>query len=891
MPRVALPLVALILSLGFASAGEPLVTVLDNGLTVITQEFHYAPVVASVLTYGVGSRNESGDILGMSHFCEHLMFKGTPDMPKSRFWQIVQRDGGWANAFTSNDVTCYFLFLPSARIQDALDIESDRMINCLLDSAEVISEANVVHEERRSAVTDSPTGALWEAMGQTAFTVHPYANPVIGYDENILAFDHNKAREYYSTYYSPSNAVLSVVGDFDTQQLLMDIETAFGDIPRGETPPSMEIFEPEQTEPRFVSIEHGSNLPRFIIGFHTPDGLDPSTPALDLIGAYLSGGRSSRFEQTLVEPGMVMGAGAWNDGGIDPGLFNISVTMYPPSEDGHGIDEVMEMIWDELEIISSEGIPEDDLADLRNRYLASEILSDASPIGLAMDYSISSIMFGDHLHSSRQMEMIEQVTSDDIREAATEFFTRDAVTIAVLEPSGGMGGGPGSEGAELPTDVMEPSSIDYDGLEIPDGFLVPPDNSISEGVETHEFPNGLTLLIREDHTFPIAAVCLVVPMGSLRHGPETSGLCGVTVETMMKGTEELGSIEFHRRLESEGSSLRFGSGREFSTASVTLLSEDLELALETVSDLLIRPALREEDYLHVMEESYSSLEMRAERAFSVAMDSLTVMTANSRDSARLTTSETLDGITLEMVHDFHELCCRPEGSVLAVVGDVDPEHVLALTENWFGNWDNPEIPLPVVEVPGFSEAPGDTVITPMPGKVQAAVMIGRNAPGRDMPDFAAFSVMNTILGRGIGSRLGHSVRDEQGLAYSVGSWSAAMDSTGVFTAYLSTLGAYVPQATSSVIAEMERIASENVGEMELRLAKANAVGTQAMSGAGYSDQASTLARLQAEGRPLDWHDSYLVDVLELTADDIREAAALYLVPGEWFVSIAGGVEE
>jgi len=172
--------------------------------------------------------------------------------------------------------------------------------------------------------------------------------------------------------------------------------------------------------------------------------------------------------------------------------------------------------------------------------------------------------------------------------------------------------------------------------------------------------------------------------------------------------------------------------------------------------------------------------------------------------------------------------------------------------------------------------------------VQSTVLIGRNAPGFMDPDHAAFSVMNTILGAGIGSRLGHSIRDEQGLAYGVGSWSSSLDSTGTFTAYLMTLSDYVPQALSSLESEMLRIASEDVDGIELLLAKANAVGRQALSGAGYGEQAYRMAVLESDGRPLDWDRAWLVEALALTADDLREAAARYLVPGEWFVSIAGG---
>ena len=891
MTRLILFILFSAISISAVYAVEPVVTVLDNGLTVITQELHYAPVVASVISYRVGSRNECGDILGMSHFCEHLMFKGTEDMPKSRFWQIVQRDGGSANAFTSNDVTCYYLLLPSSRLEDALVIESDRIVNCTIDSTEVVSERNVVHEERRMRSIDSPDGALWEALAELAFAEHPYRNPVIGYDDNILAYDHNKARSYYETYYCPSNAVLTFVGDFDTEELLQQIERYFGSIPSGEVPQESIPFEPLQTEARYVEIEHASNLPRFVMAFHTVDGAHPDNPALSMIASYLSGGRSSRLEQLLVETNMVHSAGAWNDGGIDPGMFNIYVTMNPPGDSNVTIEGVQEIIWRELDEIAENGIPEETLEQQKNRYRAREILGNASPLGQAIDYSLSTTMFGNPLHGTEQLELIEQLAPVDIMEAASTYFRRNGLNVAVLVPSGGMGMSSGGEREELPTDVTEPSSINYEGLEIPADFLIPPETSIADGVGEFELANGLDLLIKEDHTFPVVSISFAVPMGTLMHSPEHSGLTSVTTEIMLKGTEDLDYIEFHKKLEMEGSYLRFYSGMEYSSGSITLLSEDLEIAFETISDLLVRPAFRESDFETVMIEHYANLEASAEQSFSVAYDSLMAITANSPSDYRSPSESTLDRITLNTVMEYYQACCRPEGTVITVVGDIDPETVLRLTEDLFGGWSNPAEPLPELDIPEFSTAPGDTIVSFMPGRVQAVVLIARNAPGTEMPDYPAFSIMNRILGRGIGSRLGHSVRDEQGLAYGVGSWSSTLDSTGVFTAYLSTLADYIPQATSSVIYEMERISTENVRDIELLLAKANVVGAQAFSGMSYAGQASRFTGLHVKGKPLDWDLTYLEEVLELTPDDLREAASTYFVSGEWFVSIAGGLQE
>lgn len=885
-----LMLLLIVVCVSSAIAEEPTLTVLDNGLTVITQELHYSPVVASVITYGAGSRNETGANLGISHFCEHMMFKGTPDMPYGRFWQIVQRDGGYSNAMEGKDVTYYYLMLPSSRIEDALMIESDRMVNCLMDSAEVVSEINVVHEERRMTNIDSADGALLEALYGLAFKEHPYGKPMLGYDANILAYDHNMVRDFYDRYYCPSNAVLTIVGDFNTPELLSKVEDYFGDIPGGSVSVEVLAAEPIQTEPGYVEIEHASNLPRFTMSFHSPSGTHPMNPAMTLIAAYLTSGRSARLRQLLLDTELVYSVWSRKDNDIDSGLFSICVTMNPPEEGGATIDDITSIIWRELEDLAENGIPLETLDGLRNRYRAAEILGNSHPLGLALNYGLSYAKFNDPSYNQNRMALIEQLTNTDIREAASTYFSRDFVNIAVLVPSDDGGAG-GIAGQDLPTGVAEPSSMNFEGLEIPDEFLTPPAVSIADGVVEYQLDNGLQLLVREDHTFPVVSVCFSVPMGMFMHPEELNGLAAVTSETMMQGTEELEYADFHRRLEVEGSYLRFFTSWNYSMGMATMLSEDMETGFVTAADLLLRPAFRESDFERVLNNQYSRLERSAESIFSTAFESLRVISSESPDNFPNVTTETLDRVTHADAVDFYNLCCRPEGSVITVVGDVDTGEVLLMAERYFGEWRNPEEPLPQIILPQFSQLPGDTVVTFMAGRAQAAILVSRPSPGSDQLEYPAFLTMNTILGGGLGSRLGHSIRDEQGLAYGVGSWAVEMGSTGYIIAYLTTLADYAPQALASVINELTKISTENVLDIELRLAQANIAGEQALSGMTYFDLAYRLTDLQTSGKPLDWHQTYLNRVLELTPDDIRSAAAKYFVPNEWFVSIAGSLTE
>ena len=885
--------VVLILSAVFCSsmfAEEPVITVLDNGLTVITQELHYAPVIASVVAYGAGSRNESGADLGISHFCEHMMFKGTAEMPYGRFWQIVQRDGGFSNAMEGRDVTYYYLMLPSTRVEDALIIESDRMVNCLMDSAEVVSEINVVHEERRMNNIDSADGALLEALYGMVYTEHPYGKPVLGYDENILGYSHHMVREFYETYYCPSNAVLTIVGDFNTQELLAMVEDYFGGIPAGNVAAEYVAAEPQQTEPGYVEIDHTSNLQRFALSFRSTSGTCPANPAMTMIAVYLSSGRSGRLSQLLLDTELVYGAWAFKDNDVDPGLFTIYVTMNPAEEGGTTIDDISSIIWSELDDLAANGISEEVLDELRNKHRAREILNSSYPLSLATGYCLSFSKFGNPLYRAEQMELMEQLTSEDIRLAASTYFTRDAVNLAVLIPSEDGGAG-GISGQDLPTGVQEPSSMNFDGLEIPDEFLTPRAGSIADGVVEFQLDNGLQLLVHEDHTFPVVSICFAVPMGNLMHSTQQNGLASVTNATMMQGTDELEYIDFHRQLEMEGSYLRFFASWNCSMGYTTMLSEDMEIGFITVADLLLRPAFRESDFDKVITEQHARLSRSAENIFNVAFESLTAITAESPSDISTVTAETLNRISLEDAENFYNLCCRPEGSVITVVGDVTPEEALLITEKYFAEWTNPESPLPPLNFPQFSEAAGDTTVAFMPGRTQAAILVSRPAPGFCSADYPDFKTMNQILGGGLGSRLGHSIRDEQGLAYGVGSWAASMDSTGFFTAYLTTLSDYAPQALASVIHELEIISTENVLDIELRLAQANIAGEQALSGMTYADLAYRITDLQVSGRPLNWHQTYLNRVLELTTDNIRFAAAEYLVSNEWFVSISGPFQE
>src|SRR5881397_3484899 len=275
-------------------------TVLDNGLVVLTKEVHTSPIVTAMIWYRVGSRNEELGQTGKSHFLEHMLFKGTERFKKGQIDLITLKNGGGNNAFTSHDFTAYYFNFASDRWDVALEIESDRIINCAFDPEEFEAEKKVVIEELKTGL-DSPWGLLLQEQEAAAFKVHPYRNPIVGWLQDVERATVEEQQAYYRRYYHPNNAILVLAGDFETDEVLTKVERAFGSVPAGAPPPPMLLKEPPQRGERRLIVRWRSKVPRLAIAYHAPQIAHVDSYALQVLGVVLSEGKASRFYQRLVE--------------------------------------------------------------------------------------------------------------------------------------------------------------------------------------------------------------------------------------------------------------------------------------------------------------------------------------------------------------------------------------------------------------------------------------------------------------------------------------------------------------------------------------------------------------------------------------------------------------
>ncbi|MCK4807472.1 MAG: insulinase family protein, partial [Candidatus Aegiribacteria sp.] len=466
---------------------------LENGLTVMLQELRYSPVVAVCLVYRVGSLWETPETYGLSHFCEHMMFKGSQKFDHGTYWQIVQRNGGLTNAYTSRDITVYYSVVPKDGLNDILELEADRMQNCSMTVEDITSETAVILEEELLTNRDDPEGTLDSLLYSRAFGSHPYGRPITGTPDDIRSFSQERLQKFYRNFYNPSNAVISVVGDIDSETVFARIGELFGKNAGHTAERPLVTAAPPPTDQIRTEIEHPSHLPRISIGFRVPEGNHADSAPLSLISVYLASGRSSRFEELLVKPSLALDISVSTNTLIMPGLY-VAQAVLP----GNGsASKVEDIIFTELKRIGQEGIERSVLETLKNRREAWSVISDADPLGRARRFSTGYAKFNDPYYYWNSIKVCNTVDDNDIRSAASRYFRKGLSTVSVLKPSDtGTARPPVATVSSSETDLLPPTGQELSEIEIPDRLLKAPDISVSDNTKDIMLDNGIRVLLK-----------------------------------------------------------------------------------------------------------------------------------------------------------------------------------------------------------------------------------------------------------------------------------------------------------------------------------------------------------------------------------------------------------
>ena len=405
---------------------------LPNGLHVILHEDHSAPIVSQVVVYHVGSKNENPERTGFAHFFEHLMFEGSPNIPRGEFFKMVQNAGGELNAFTSFDKTVYFITVPSNQLELAMWMESERMLQLKIDSVGIETQRGVVKEERRQGIDNRPYGSILEQTFSHSYKVHPYRWTPIGSFQYIDKATYDEFHQFYKSFYLPNNACLVIAGDIDVNKTKEMISKYYGGIPKG----TGEIFRPKDVEPPQISevrdtVLDNIQLPAVIEAYHMPAQGTKDYYALSMLTTLLSGGESSRLTKRLVDKEKIaLGVQSIPFDLEDPSLF----LLFGIANFGKSPKDIESSIQEEIEKVKTGTITDNELVKIRNQEETGFIEKNSTVQGKAIELANYYVFFGDANLINSEINKFMAVTKEDLQRVARQYLTEKNRTILYYLP-------------------------------------------------------------------------------------------------------------------------------------------------------------------------------------------------------------------------------------------------------------------------------------------------------------------------------------------------------------------------------------------------------------------------------------------------------------------------
>ncbi len=403
---------------------------LANGMKILIHEDHDIPNVAMYLFYKIGSRNERPGTTGISHFFEHMMFNGAKKYGPKQFDIVMERHGGANNAYTTRDITAYTDWFPREALEIIFDLEADRIQNLRFDPKIIESERGVVYNERKMAVDNSNRGTLYEQLNAAAYTAHPYGWPVVGWASDIESWTMEDLEQHFRMGYAPNNCVVVITGDVTPDEVLKLAKKYFEPIPRHDPPPPVRTKEPVQQGERRVEVRRPAQLPHLLVSYHVPETRHPDYYPLEVLGAILTEGRSSRLYRRLVDGGLAISVDYSHDLSLDPGQFIFSVR--PRS--GVEVAEIEKALYEELDKAGAEGVSARELEKAKNLLLVDLYDEMKTIAGKANLIGRAEIYFGDYRKIFTFDEQLAAVSAEDVQRVARQYFGRKNRTVAVLVP-------------------------------------------------------------------------------------------------------------------------------------------------------------------------------------------------------------------------------------------------------------------------------------------------------------------------------------------------------------------------------------------------------------------------------------------------------------------------
>lgn len=891
---------------------------LPNGLRVILAEDHSAPVVAVDLWYRVGAADDPEGRSGFAHLFEHMMFEGSENIADGEWDLLLEPIGAQHNAYTSNDKTVYWQVAPAHELPRILWMEADRMRSLKVTEESYENQRSVVIQEYNERVGNAPYGyANLRLLSQALTGYRPYERPVIGSVEDLQAAPFEEVKAFHDTYYKPNNATLAVVGAINIEQTQALIQAYFADIPAGEEVPSILSQYPLPDEFPASGIDEttgcvlGSEetivdplarLPRWGMNIVGPLRGTPDFYALDVLSLILSGGASSRLEQNIVQKGKAAAAFVGLNAHLGATVFYGAI--YPNS--GDNLEDMPALLLAELQKVREEGVTEAELARAKRQIVTGSILSYRGSVRETAEWLQSATLaFGSPDGIVTELAAYEAVTVEDIQRVAQTYLCDRPMNVQRVVSSGEQSINTDVE-LELGEVVTPTTTSQPEPLVLPESAISSlPEGTVTQGEvpaplgeATSDFPpsitftleNGLDVIFVEQHEVPQVSLQLVVG-GSDKQAPaDKQGVADLMTTLLTKGTVKKSASKIAELIENVGGSISASASLEWTVISANALTTDTKLVFDLVSEVARYSTFPQAEFDVAKTQTLTFLEQDAVNPDSMADRQFGRVAFGGHPYGFAETAETVANLTREDIRTFHRTYYRPNNALLIIVGDLTVEEAQAHAERAFGLWRPAEVP----ELFDYPEAePADTSVIYLvdrPESEQATIQIGNLAIDARSPDRYALEVVNSLLGSGTTSRLYLNLREQKGYTYGVYSRFARPNDRATFRVLGDFNQASAGDAIQEILAELERVRTEPIGEQELADAKGKLIGGFALAMEDPAVYASQLAIRSLTGVPIEELDEYLSLLDAVTAEEAQAAAQAYIDAESPIIVVVGNAE-
>ncbi len=811
------------------------ISTLDNGLTVVLAPKAGSPVATVDVWIGVGAVHEPPELNGIAHFFEHMIFKGS-----ARFEDVdtvVEGWGGSSNASTSFDYTHYYVSVPSEHIEASIELVADILINGLFAEEELIREREVVLREGDQR-NDNPDSYLFYQVWNAYYGAHPYAQPILGTEETVARIARDDFLNWLDTYYVPNNMTVVVSGGMDPDSALDRIQAHFGAMEARELP----LTDPSPPVPRTaveeVFLPREVKQERLFMAWPAPPVAEfEDVAAMDVLLYVLSGNRSSRIYRNVIRDlGVITSADAYYFTTRLPAIFRMNA-QYPLGE----TEVARSALLREIERILEGNVAQAEVDTARKVLVALIERATESSVGLAWYLGFYTTVAGDPLDIFEYMDLVRAVTVEDVIDVSRRYIALGTQLEVRMAPATAMATATDAEAGILTLD------------------------------------NGLRLILREDPSTNVVAFQTFVGAGTAVESAASAGISSFTNTLLLRGTKSRTEEEIFAVIENLGASLSQSQLPDMANVTLVATADTWQEALPVYLDVLTAPAFTAEEFDRLKRDRLLHIEAQGDDNFGVIYDQLllTLYGDSGYGNPAQGTLASMESLTLAEIESFHARHYVPENMVVTVVGNINAELMAARLGTVLGTLEASG--LPVEHGARSIELDQPVAVTTTEEDANLAwLVMGFPGPAISHEDYAAMKVLNSIVGSGASSRVFSIIRDQQGLAYSAGSFFPSRAGNSHLAVYAIVLPEYSETVVEDILAVLHDIRDNGVTEDELALAIQRELGDFLLGHETAEERAFDLGWYEMLGAGHAVDIDYPSRVRAVTAEDVQRVASEYL---------------